>query len=156
MPKTFLLYVYNKNGTVRGVIRTLGAFGRADHSNTVTRVTWLMPVVVVGGTARHADTADRDQKGHMLGTVHRDCRQCNRLRSQPPLALSTTIKRPYTPRTVSCSGGRVAAAAAAAAVYIYTGWAKKTRTVFRFDNFVTVSPRKQSREKRYKTRISVV
>ena len=147
MPKTFLLYVYNKNGTVRG----------ADHSNTVTRVTWLMPVVVVGGTARHADTADRDQKGHMLGTVHRDCRQCNRLRSQPPLALSTTIKRPYTPRTVSCSGGRVAAAAAAAAaVYIYTGWAKKTRTVFRFDNFVTVSPRKQSREKRYKTRISVV
>ena len=138
------------------MIRTLGAFGRADHSNTVTRVTWLMPVVVVGGTARHADTADRDQKGHMLGTVHRDCRQCNRLRSQPPLALSTTIKRPYTPRTVSCSGGRVAAAAAAAAVYIYTGWAKKTRTVFRFDNFVTVSPRKQSREKRYKTRISVV
>jgi len=119
MPKTFLLYVYNKNGTVRGVIRTLDAFGRADHSNTVTRVTWLMPVVVVGGTARHADTADRDQKGHMLGTVHRDCRQCNRLRSQPPLALSTTIKRPYTPRTVSCSGGRVAAAAAAAAVYIY-------------------------------------
>ena len=44
-----------------------------------------------------------------------------------------------------------------------TGWAKK-RTVFRHDNFVTVSPRKAYsmskfshfyREKRYKTRISV-
>ena len=149
MPKTFLLYVYNKNGTVGGVIRTLDAFGRADHSNTVTRVTWLMPVVVVGGTARHADTADRDQKGHMLGTVHRDCRQCNRVHSQPPLAQSTTIKRPH----LALSPAAAAAVAAAAAD---TGWAKKTRTVFRFDNFVTVSPRKQSREKRYKTRISVV
>ena len=49
-----------------------------------------------------------------------------------------------------------AAAAAVAAAAADTGWAKKTRTVFRFDNFVTVSPRKQSREKRYKTRISVV
>ena len=46
---------------------------------------------------------------------------------------------------------------------LYTGWAKK-RTVFRLDNFVTVSPRKACsmskfskfyREKRYKTRISV-
>ena len=46
----------------------------------------------------------------------------------------------------------------------YTGWAKKNRTVFRLDNFVTVSPRKACSmskfsqfygEKRYKTRILV-